>query len=207
MPVVDGLLLTTTRMSDSSVLTAAKETPLVVLNREVAGVPSVISDNTGGGRRAVEHLRDLGHSGLTYVAGPPASWADGMRWRSIYDTASVSGLRVRQLGPFTPTVEGGAYAAQAFLDDPTTSHLLQRPARHRSDPRAAATGGQGSGRRQRGGLRQHHDRRARDARSHDGRHAPRRHGVGRRPAAPGPHRRDTQPRNQSRRAAEPPRPP
>jgi LacI family transcriptional regulator len=121
MPVVDGLLLTTTRMSDSSIVTAAKERPLVVLNREVAGVPSVVSDNAGGGRRAVEHLGDLGHSGLTYVAGPPASWADGMRWRSVHDTAASRGLRVRQLGPFTPTVEGGAYAAQAFLDVPTTS--------------------------------------------------------------------------------------
>ncbi len=121
MPSVDGLLLTSTRMSDASIITAAKEKPLVVLNRSVAEVPSVVTDNTAGARRAVEHLWGFGHGAITYVAGPEASWADGMRWRSLREAGSDHGMRVRRLGPFAPTIEGGLYAAQVLADNPTSS--------------------------------------------------------------------------------------
>jgi LacI family transcriptional regulator len=112
LPVVDGVVLGGSRMSDSSIRMIAKQKPVVVLNRVVVDVPSVVPDNAAGIRSAVEHLSGLGHDAVTYVAGPEASWADGMRWRSLQDTAADLQLRVRRIGPVTPDVPGGMRAAE-----------------------------------------------------------------------------------------------
>jgi LacI family transcriptional regulator, repressor for deo operon, udp, cdd, tsx, nupC, and nupG len=111
LPAVDGFVLGGSRMSDSAIRMIAKQKPVVVLNRVVVDVPSVVPDNAGGIRRAVEHLSGLGHEQLTYLAGPEASWADGMRWRSLQDAAAEFGLRCRRVGPATPDVPGGVRAA------------------------------------------------------------------------------------------------
>jgi LacI family transcriptional regulator, repressor for deo operon, udp, cdd, tsx, nupC, and nupG len=120
-PTVDGVILATTRMTDSAIRMSAKLTPLVVLNRVVAGVPSVATDNALGMRLAIQHLAEFGHDTFTYVAGPDASWADGMRWRSMTETTQMLGFRARRVGPFPPTVVGGASAVADLLDHPTTA--------------------------------------------------------------------------------------
>src|SRR5215218_10794003 len=112
LPSVDGVVLGGSRMSDSSIRMIAKQKPVVVLNRVVVDVPCVVPDNAGGTQRAVEHLSQLGHDSVTYVAGPEASWADGMRWRSLQDTAADLQLRVRRIGPVSPDVPGGMRAAE-----------------------------------------------------------------------------------------------
>lgn len=121
LPLVEGIVLATSRMSDSSIRVAAKQRPTVVLNRVMTDVPSVVTDNARGARRAVEHLAELGHTTLTYAAGPEASWADGMRWRSVREAAYELELRARRLGPFPPTQAGGLAAAQALRQSPTTA--------------------------------------------------------------------------------------
>jgi len=121
VPTVEGIVLATTRMSDSAIRMTAKQRPVIVLNRAVSDVPCVITDNPRGMRRAVEHLAELGHQRITYLAGPEASWADGMRWRSLREAAVELELHVRRLGPFPPTVAGGAKAAAEFATNPTTA--------------------------------------------------------------------------------------
>jgi LacI family transcriptional regulator, galactose operon repressor len=108
---VEGIVLATSRMSDSAIRQIAKQRPVIVLNRAVADVPSVVTDNPYGVRRAAEHLAGLGHRAITYVAGPEASWADGIRWRSLLEAAATLGIQVRRTGPYPPTVEGGERAA------------------------------------------------------------------------------------------------
>ena len=66
----DGLILTSSRLTDGAIRTLAKATPLVVLNRHVDQVPSVVSDNVRAVKRVVEHLASGGHRSLTYLAGP-----------------------------------------------------------------------------------------------------------------------------------------
>jgi LacI family transcriptional regulator len=102
MAMVDGIVLATTRMSDSAIRVMAKQRPVIVLNRAVSDVPSVVTDNPRGMRRAVEHLAELGHQRITYVAGPEASWADGVRWRSLREAAMELELQVRRIGPGLP---------------------------------------------------------------------------------------------------------
>jgi LacI family transcriptional regulator, repressor for deo operon, udp, cdd, tsx, nupC, and nupG len=121
LPAVDGFVLGGSRMSDSAIRMIAKQKPVVVLGRAVVDVPSVVPDNARGARLAAEHLAGLGHSALTYVAGPEASWADGVRWRSLLETAEDLQLRLRRTGPFSPDVPGGVRAAAELLAQPTSA--------------------------------------------------------------------------------------
>src|SRR5699024_11692194 len=109
------------RISDSAVRQVAKVKPVVVVNRVVPGVSSVVLDMGRGAYHAVEHLAKLGHRSITYLAGPEASWADGMRWQGLRRAAEELGIQVRRVGPYDPTVNGGVG--------------LARPgARHRAQP-------------------------------------------------------------------------
>lgn len=111
LPLVDGIILATSRMSDSSIRVAAKQRPTVVLNRSTSDIPSVVTDNARGMRRAVEHLADLGHSAVTYVSGPKDSWADGIRWQAFREATYELSLKGRRVGPYAPTQAGGLTAA------------------------------------------------------------------------------------------------
>lgn len=120
LPAVEGVVLAGSRLSDAAIRMTAKQRPMVVLNRDVADVPSIVLDIPYGMRLAAEHLEQFGHRTLTYVAGPEASWADGMRWRGLRDAAAELGQRVHRVGPFAPTVAGGrAVAHQLIADLPT----------------------------------------------------------------------------------------
>lgn len=115
LPVIEGVMIASSRMPDSSLRMIAKQKPLVVINRELRDVPSVISDNPGGVKAAIELLTGLGHDSVVYVAGPEASWPDGIRSRAVRDLGSRAGLQTHKLGPFLPTVEGGLLAARQLL--------------------------------------------------------------------------------------------
>ncbi len=114
IPLVDGMVMATSRASDTVLRSIAKQVPVVILNRHVPGLPCVVTDNTRGIRRAVEHLAELGHRRICYLAGPEASWADGVRWRSMRQAAQERGVRESRIGPFEPTVLGGLAATAAI---------------------------------------------------------------------------------------------
>ncbi len=121
VPVVEGFVIGSSRMPDSALRTIAKQRPMVVLNRELRDVPSVITDNVGGMRAAVDLLRELGHESVVYVAGPEASWADGVRFRTLRDHGTASGIHSQRVGPFQPTFEGGLAAGRVMLENPPTA--------------------------------------------------------------------------------------
>jgi LacI family repressor for deo operon, udp, cdd, tsx, nupC, and nupG len=123
LPIVDGIVLASSRMSDSAIRQIAKQKPIIVLNRLVANLPSVVTDNPRGVRRAAEHLGGLRHDTITYAAGPEASWADGIRWRSLREASMELDLSVRRIGHFAPTVHGGLQAAEALRAHPTSAVL------------------------------------------------------------------------------------
>lgn len=121
MAMFDGVVLAGSRLPDSAVRHLAQRAPLVVLNRAVTGVPSVVADNPRGVRRAMEHLGELGHRQVTYLAGPEASWPDGTRWRAVQEGGVELEMGVRRLGPFPPTVTGGIAAARMLCHRPPTA--------------------------------------------------------------------------------------
>lgn len=121
LPMVEGIVLATTIMSDSTIRMMAKQRPMVVLNLLVSDVPSVVSDSASGMRRAVQHLAELGHHTITYVAGPEASWTDGIRWLSMREAAAELQVQTYRIGPFHPDFAGGELAAQELVRHPSTA--------------------------------------------------------------------------------------
>ncbi|MGO1316061.1 MAG: LacI family DNA-binding transcriptional regulator [Cellulomonadaceae bacterium] len=120
---VEGMILTSPRSSDSTIHGIAKQRPVVVLNRSVRGLPGVVTDNARGSRKAAEHLGGLGHTSVTYLAGPESSWADGMRWRGLQEAGVDLDMTVRRVGPNEPTVAGGEQAARQWAQHPTSAVL------------------------------------------------------------------------------------
>ncbi len=118
---VDGFVLASSRMSDQTIRSLAKRKPVVVLNRAVGEVASVDSDNVQAIKKATELLVGLSHTSVAFLAGPDASYASGMRWRGLKEAGLELDLQVRRLGPFLPTMRGGAEAAKAWLSRPTTA--------------------------------------------------------------------------------------
>jgi DNA-binding LacI/PurR family transcriptional regulator len=114
LPLLDGLIVASSRLSDTELRTVAKQLPVVILNRRVAGLHCIIPDMAHGVRKATEHLLALGHRNITYLAGPEASWADGMRWRAMRDSAKELGFTEHRVGPFAPTLQGGRGAAEVI---------------------------------------------------------------------------------------------
>lgn len=119
--LVDGVVLAASRLSDSAINQIVKVRPVVSINRIVAGLPSIVPDTGRGLRRAVEHLSARGHSRFAYLSGPPASWADGTRWRAVSEACHELQHTVRRVGPNPPSLEGGVTAAGAWLEAPTTA--------------------------------------------------------------------------------------
>ena len=121
LPFVDGTILSASRMPDAAIRAVAKRKPLVLLNRTVSEVSSVVSDNVHAIKKASEHLIELGHTTICYLAGPEASWADGVRWRGLREAGMELDLHVRRLGPFLPRMRGGGAAAEQWLARPSTA--------------------------------------------------------------------------------------
>src|SRR5699024_180439 len=114
--VVDGIVLSGSRLSDATLNHLTKRIPLVVLNRRVAGLDSVTPDFEHGMGQAMAHLVENGIRTVTYVAGPVNSWSDGERWRAARVAARQHGLQTQRHGPFAPTTTGGEQAFEELCD-------------------------------------------------------------------------------------------
>ncbi|MGJ9423402.1 LacI family DNA-binding transcriptional regulator [Aeromicrobium sp. CF3.5] len=118
---VDGFVLASSRLSDQDLLGLAADHEIVLLSRELPGLTSVTLDMGSGCRQILEHLVSLGHTELTYCAGPTNSWMGAARWSALRAGAEEQGIRVHRVGPYTPTVASGGAAADAALRAGTTA--------------------------------------------------------------------------------------
>jgi LacI family transcriptional regulator len=110
MPSVDGMLLVASRLSDEEVVDLSRVKPVVVMNREIEDVPSILPDLRPGIDAALEHLADLGHRSVCFLSGPTSSWMSAHRWSTLLDKAVALGMSIVEIGPGEPTVEGGRSA-------------------------------------------------------------------------------------------------
>lgn len=119
---VEGVVLASSRMSDSTIRTLAKQKPVVVLNRRLPEVPCLLVDNARGMRRALEHLGELGHTSVTYLSGPESSWTDGTRWQALREAGFELEMRIRRVGPTQlPTIDAGFARVREIMSQPTTA--------------------------------------------------------------------------------------
>jgi LacI family transcriptional regulator len=121
LPSVDGMILVTTRLTDAEITRLAHRKPLVVLNREVDGVESVVADIVPGVDQAIAHLHDLGHRTLAFLSGPARSWMSSARQRVLQSRAAARGLSVTVIGPGEPSRAGGRAALSKVVASGATA--------------------------------------------------------------------------------------
>ncbi|WEV53277.1 LacI family DNA-binding transcriptional regulator [Bifidobacterium sp. ESL0704] len=115
----DGIILVSSRMPDSMIRKCAQARPLVVVNREVRGVSSIVVDVRQGVHQAVEQLQIGNCHDITYLDGPANSWSVGMRWKAIRGECHSRNIDVHRMWPGVPTFEGGYACVEQYLQHPT----------------------------------------------------------------------------------------
>jgi DNA-binding LacI/PurR family transcriptional regulator len=106
-----GLIIASSRLTEAEIAEFCGRAPIVLINREVQGAPSVMIDYSSGMRQAVEHLAALGHKAVAYVEGPSWSRSNRQRLESFNAAARDLGLEGVVLGPYPPQFAGGVQAA------------------------------------------------------------------------------------------------
>jgi DNA-binding LacI/PurR family transcriptional regulator len=107
---VDAIVITSATLSSTMVRTcAARETPVVLLNRYVPGLEilAVSCDNVAGGRQVAEFLARQAHVRPAYVAGPPNATTNLDRKGGFLSRLEDLGIRSWLLE------EGGSYSYEA----------------------------------------------------------------------------------------------
>lgn len=118
---LNGILLCSPRLPDDEIRELIGDTPAVVVNRVIEGVPSVVMDTENGPRQAVEHLAALGHRHIAYAAGPRLSWADIRRGDAIARACERQGVRLTRLNHQSASIQGGRAAAAPALASGATA--------------------------------------------------------------------------------------
>jgi LacI family transcriptional regulator len=123
VPSVDGLILVASRLEDAEIRALAARKPVVAVNRAVPGVECLVPDVAPGLRAALAHLAKQGHRSIVFLSGPPASWMSQARWDIVFDEAPRRGLSIVEIGPGSPTMEGGAATLRRVLASGATAVL------------------------------------------------------------------------------------
>ncbi|MEZ5372913.1 MAG: LacI family DNA-binding transcriptional regulator [Microthrixaceae bacterium] len=114
-PNVDGLIVCSPVAALAMVRDAADGKPVVYVNRRGRNVAAVHVDQGAVVTVAVAHLRSLGHDRIAIVRGPSAFWSAEQRSRL------AGKLGVAQLGPVSPTYEGGLALIDEIVDGAFTA--------------------------------------------------------------------------------------
>jgi LacI family transcriptional regulator len=115
-PQTDGIVLASSRMTEEQIRAHAQRRPLVLINRDVPGLPRVLIDTATGIATAVEHLAGLGHRHLVYVSGPTSSWSNTERRRAVRAAGRRLGLKVTAVAARRSTYDAGVLRVDTILD-------------------------------------------------------------------------------------------
>lgn len=120
---VEGMVLVSSRLSDARIREHAARKSLVLVNRDVAGIPRVLIDTAGGMAAAVDHLAGLGHRRIVYVSGPAASWSNEQRRLAMRRAAKSYAVEAVSLPAVSPTFEAGKRAVRAIRASGATAAI------------------------------------------------------------------------------------
>ncbi len=118
---VDGVIVCGSRQEDEVLRKAlAQFQAAVLINRRVQGgsIPAILVDDTLGGYQNTEHLLQLGHTAIGFLAGPAASYSGARRLEGYENALADAGVdrMVEWVQYCTPTVAAGEVAAHRLLD-------------------------------------------------------------------------------------------
>lgn len=91
---VDGVLLAAPRLPIDAIKAIAAQKPIVVINRDIPGLPRVTIDSAAASNAAVTHLAGLGHRRVAYVGGLPESWLSKTRRTALVNAATRNSIRL-----------------------------------------------------------------------------------------------------------------
>ncbi|MEM7445868.1 MAG: LacI family DNA-binding transcriptional regulator [Pseudomonadota bacterium] len=117
---VEGLILASSRLPEQRILDYAAQRPIVLINRDVAGVPRVLIDSSSGMTEAVQFLADRGHRKLAYVSGPSGSWSNKSRRTAVRKAAQKEGLDLYVCPAQVSSFEAGLAVVDRILDADAT---------------------------------------------------------------------------------------
>lgn len=112
---VEGFILASSRLSEERIRFQAARRPLVLINRDVKGIPRVLMDSGAGIGEAVDHLASLGHKRIAYISGPNSSWSNAQRRAAVRRRAKVHALQVLVVPGQVASFDTGYAAAPAIL--------------------------------------------------------------------------------------------
>lgn len=117
----EGIVLASSRMTDERIRAHAKRRPVVLINRDVDGLPRVLIDTASSIRAAVEQLAELGHRRLVYISGPASSWSNAERRRAVRSAGRRLGLKVTAVPAHRSTYDAGVQRVGAILESGATA--------------------------------------------------------------------------------------
>ncbi|WP_166867064.1 MULTISPECIES: LacI family DNA-binding transcriptional regulator [unclassified Salinibacterium] len=122
----DAIVLCAPRMSDSELAQLTSELqPLVLINRTLAGLdaPSLAIDYQSGIVKLAQHLTELGHRRIAYLAGPPTSRSNAQRRAGLQQfIPTAEGISIETIAGGA-TSEDGHAATQRVIDSGATAVL------------------------------------------------------------------------------------
>jgi LacI family transcriptional regulator len=113
---VEGFILASSRLTDERIRFQAARRPLVLINRDVKGIPRVLMDSGTGVGEAVDHLASLGHKRIAYISGPKSSWSNAQRRAAVRHGAKIHALQILIVPAQMASFQTGYAAASAILD-------------------------------------------------------------------------------------------
>jgi LacI family transcriptional regulator len=120
---VDGVVVAGSRLTDDELVAISRRLPMVVVNREIDEVASVVIDTSTAVEQALKYLAAMGHRRVAYLAGPPSSWSNRRRWEALERVAPELGVECTYVGHFSE-IQDGAGAADAAIHMGVTACLF-----------------------------------------------------------------------------------
>lgn len=120
---VEGIVLCSSRATDDEINELSNETPVVLANRQLSGLPSITFDCKGGFRAVMEYLVALGHRQIAYAGGPLRSWTNNQYAEALGEArhAPERGLELIELGNFPPHFTAGLQVADLAIASGATA--------------------------------------------------------------------------------------
>lgn len=119
----DGLIMVNSTADEDLIRELARHKPVVLINRQIEGITSVVPDIQKGVGQAVRSLRAQGHRKLAFIAGPKTDWISIRAWEEVRTACEWPRLDPIRLAPAEPTVEGGRKTASEVRASGATAVL------------------------------------------------------------------------------------
>ncbi|MDO5605369.1 MAG: LacI family DNA-binding transcriptional regulator [Paracoccus sp. (in: a-proteobacteria)] len=120
---VEGTILVSSRLDPETVEGFARSGPVILVNRDLAGLPRVLVDYTRGVSQAVRHLTGLGHRRIAYVGGPESSWSNSVRLDAVRDAIAAEGGELVLVPAGKASFHAGLGMAEPILGSGTTAAI------------------------------------------------------------------------------------